>query len=83
MGDRNGANLNTCAGGEIANLFKKPQEIFASAVNLGEYKAAMRPDKTLVLGFVAGAYIALGRYSATHHKALICPDQSTRMCRAV
>lgn len=47
-------------GAETKNSFKKPQQIFASAVAVGEYKASLRADKTFVLAFLAGVFISLG-----------------------
>jgi formate/nitrite transporter len=40
--------------------FKDPKEITAASAETGATKAAMSPDKIIVAGFLAGAYIAFG-----------------------
>jgi len=45
--------------------FLKPDEIFASFVEIGVKKAAMSAPKLLVLGLLAGAYIAFAAHLAT------------------
>lgn len=67
LGTKFGANLPNYVvlhrarkiGVEVQNSFKKPQELFAAIVNVGTYKAKLTWDKTFILGFLAGAYIAL------------------------
>ncbi len=40
--------------------FKKPGEIAQATVAAGKVKASIAPDKLMILGFLAGAYIAFG-----------------------
>ena len=40
--------------------YKTPQEIARAGVKTGETKAKLPPDKAIVAGFLAGAYIAFG-----------------------
>ncbi len=44
--------------------FKKPVEIAQASVAAGKAKTLMNPDKLLLLGFLAGAYIAFGGFLA-------------------
>lgn len=44
--------------------FKKPGEIAQAAVDAGKAKTLLSPDKMLLLGFLAGAYIAAGGFLA-------------------
>lgn len=48
------------AGVNVANSFKRPEEVLSSIENISEYKMNLRPDKTFVLAIMAGVYIALG-----------------------
>ncbi len=44
--------------------FKKPVEIAQAAVAAGKAKTLLSPDKMVLLGFLAGAYIAAGGFLA-------------------
>lgn len=44
--------------------FKKPGEIAKASVVAGKAKTLMNPDKLILLGFLAGAYIAFGGFLA-------------------
>lgn len=50
--------------GDESMAFKKPAEIAQAAVAAGKAKTLLSPDKMLLLGFLAGAYIAIGGFLA-------------------
>ncbi|MDH2414189.1 formate/nitrite transporter family protein [Nocardioides sp. CER19] len=55
--------------------FNAPLDITRLAISAGEAKAAARPGKALVAGFLAGAYIAFGALIATVTSAGLDPKQ--------
>ena len=44
--------------------WKTPAEIAQAAVTVGKAKTLINPDKLILLGFLAGAYIAFGGFLA-------------------
>src|SRR4051812_24888879 len=55
--------------------FKSPAEITAAGIETGLAKANMSPDKMLVGGFLAGAYIAFAGLLAVVSSAGLDPDK--------
>ncbi|MEP6853669.1 MAG: formate/nitrite transporter family protein [bacterium] len=60
---------------EITLSYNTPQETAALAVESGVAKANLSPDRALVGGFLAGAYIAFGGLLAVVCSAGLKPDQ--------